>query len=161
MRISKDRRRFEQQCKWRGHFRQPEGEEPEIKCIEGSQTGWHPECCFFIPETAVVSVTTRAANEKRGWRTSCSQGCEQKCQSDAARAHTQALSTSTTFHSAWLLTAFTRSCARRTTARSSAENTLLLQCCSLLRIGLAGFGFDSRSHGAPPLLEEPPGKGRQ
>ncbi len=31
--------------------------------IAGRQTGWHPKCSFFILETAVVSVTTLAANE--------------------------------------------------------------------------------------------------
>lgn len=31
--------------------------------VAGLQTGWHPQSSFFILETAVVSVTTRLANE--------------------------------------------------------------------------------------------------
>ena len=30
--------------------------------VAGSQTGWHPKSSFFIPETAVVSVTTQPTN---------------------------------------------------------------------------------------------------
>ena len=34
--------------------------------VAGLQTGWHPQSSFFILETAVVSVTTRSANEGVG-----------------------------------------------------------------------------------------------
>lgn len=34
--------------------------------LQGLQTGWHPQSSFFILETAVVSVTTRVANEGEG-----------------------------------------------------------------------------------------------
>lgn len=36
--------------------------------VAGQQTGWHPKRSFFILNTAVVSVTTRAANGERGRR---------------------------------------------------------------------------------------------
>ncbi|KAI4790037.1 hypothetical protein KUCAC02_017063, partial [Chaenocephalus aceratus] len=37
--------------------------DPGDSPVAGLQTGWHPQSSFFILETAVVSVTTRLANE--------------------------------------------------------------------------------------------------
>lgn len=43
--------------------------------VAGLQTGWHPQSSFFILETAVVSVTTRSANEGVGEEAVDGGGC--------------------------------------------------------------------------------------